>query len=122
MTYSILLASDSCPLRQSIYQSLSRAGYQIFEAANGQEALAKMESQDSLDLLLIDAALPDMDGIQLTKQIRNISLYRFLPIVVLSAIRYKSLEVEGLAAGVTGWLNQPITTEQLQMVINRLLP
>ena len=122
MTYSILLASDSSPLRQSIYQSLSRAGFQIFEAANGQEALAKMESQDSLDLLLIDAALPDMDGIQLTKQIRNISLYRFLPIVVLSAIRYKSLEVEGLAAGVTGWLNQPVITEQLQMVINRLLP
>ena len=121
MTHIILLASDSCSLRQSIYMGLSTAGYQIVEAANGQEALAQVQTRDSLELLLMDAHLPDMNGIHLVKQIRNISVYRFIPIVVISSNRSKSLEIEGLAAGVTGWLNQPVTPKRLQIVINRLL-
>jgi len=100
---------------------LSSAGYRIIVASNGQEALDKMETQDGLDLLLVDALLPDMDGIQLTRMVRNTSIYRFLPIVVMSSNRTKSSDAEGLIVGVTGWLNLSVTPEQLQNIIYRLL-
>jgi two-component system, chemotaxis family, chemotaxis protein CheY len=121
MMHSILLVSNSPQLRQSITMDLYSGGYRISDATNGQEALDKMEKQDAPDLLLISSPLPDMDGIQLARQFRKLSAYQFLPIVMMSSNRSQSLEAEGLAAGVTGWLNLPVTPEQLQTVINRLL-
>jgi two-component system, chemotaxis family, chemotaxis protein CheY len=121
MTHHILLASNSSTLRQSVYMELIKDGYQIFEAASGQETLAAMGNLDNLELLLIDVPLQDMDGIQLTRQIRDISIYRFLPIIMLVSKRSKILETEGLAAGITGWINQPATPDKLRTVITRLL-
>jgi len=121
MSRSILIATHSESLRQSVYPELIKEDYQIIETSSGQETLSAMEKLDHLDLLLIDAPLQDMDGIELSRQIKNIPVYRFLPIVILVSKQTKMLETEGLAAGITGWITQPVTPDKLKTVINRLL-
>ena len=121
MSRSILIATHSENLRQSVYAELIKENYQIIEAPNGQRTLAAMEQLAHLDLLLIDSPLQDLDGIELTRKIKNIPIFRFLPILVLVSKRTKTLETEGLAAGITGWITQPVTADKLKTVINRLL-
>jgi two-component system, chemotaxis family, chemotaxis protein CheY len=121
MTHRILVGSNSSSLRQSIYHQFKEEGFQIFEAASGQEILAIIQSRDNLDLVLIDGQIQEMDGIEIVRQIRKISVYRFLPIIMLVNKRSKTFESKGLAAGITGYINQSVTSQQLRTVVNRLL-
>jgi CheY-like chemotaxis protein len=121
MTHRILVGSNSSSLRQSIYLLFKEEGFQLFEAASGQETLAIIQSCDNLDLVLIDVQTQDMDGIEIARQIRKISVYRFLPIIMLVNKRSKAFESKGLAAGITGYINQPVTSQQLRAVVNRLI-
>jgi len=121
MTHQILFVSNSPDLRQSVYPDLIKDGYQILETTSGQETLSMMADLSELELLLIDASLQNMDAIQLARQIRSISNYRFLPIIMLVSKRSKALEAEGRTAGITGWINQPVIPLHLRMIIHRLL-
>jgi DNA-binding response OmpR family regulator len=57
----------------------------------------------------------------LTRQVRHQSRFAFLPILVVSAEAAQTHEAEGLAAGVTGWLRQPVQGDQLLTIVDRLL-
>lgn len=121
MTATILVASHSNDIRQSIHKNLTGRGYKVLDAVNGQEALLKLSNHEQIDLILTDNKLPDMDGFQLTRQIRKIKVFQFLPVVMLTSQKSSQLETEGLAAGITGWLCQPIDDEQFFTVIKRLM-
>jgi two-component system chemotaxis response regulator CheY len=75
------------------------------------------------DLVITDLHMPNLDGVQLIKQIRALPSYRFTPILMLTTDASSARKAEGQAAGATGWIVKPFDhLEQLLKVIKRVLP
>ena len=76
----IMTVDDSASLRQMVTFVLRDGGYQIVEAVDGVDALSKLKGQE-IDLFLSDVNMPNMDGLELTRQIRAMAQYKFVPII-----------------------------------------
>lgn len=120
MSKIIMTADDSASVRQMVSFTLKQAGYDVIEAVDGQDALNKI-SGSTVDLLLTDLNMPNMDGIELTRQVRALSEYRFLPIILLTTESQAEKKQEGKAAGATGWIVKPFKPDQLVGVVKKVL-
>ena len=80
---SILAVDDSPSMRQMVTYTLEHAGYDVFIAKDGQEALNIAEN-NNVNLVLTDVNMPIMDGITLVKKLRQLHDYRFKPILILT--------------------------------------
>jgi len=103
---SILAVDDSASMRQMVSFTLKGAGYNVIEAADGQEALEKARAQP-IDLVLTDQNMPRMDGITLVKQLRAIHAFSSTPMLILTTESSDEMKAKGRAAGATGWLVTP---------------
>jgi two-component system chemotaxis response regulator CheY len=121
MTKTIMVVDDSTSMRQMVNFTLAAAGYQVVEATDGVDALAKISAQ-KVDLFLTDLNMPNLDGIQLTRQLRAVPAYRFTPIVLLTTESHQEKKIEGKAAGATGWIVKPFQVEQLLAVVKKVCP
>lgn len=101
--------------------TLTAGGYVVIEARDGVDALGKCNAQ-KVDLFITDLNMPNMDGIQLTRQLRALAPYRFTPIVMLTTESQVEKKMEGKAAGATGWVIKPFQTEQLLAVVKKVCP
>lgn len=120
MAKTVLVVDDSSAIRQSIKFVLEQNGFQVVEASDGQDGLAKLGEND-IDGIISDVNMPNMDGITFTKKVRENSLYKFLPIIILTTESQGSKMEEGKAAGATGWIVKPFDAEKLMAVINKIL-
>lgn len=120
MSKRILVVDDSASMRQMIKFTLSHAGYEVIEAVDGLEALAKLNGH-TVNLIIADINMPNMDGIELIKKVRSHEVHKFTPIIVLTTESQTSLKEEGKAVGATGWIVKPFTQSQLLLVIKRVL-
>jgi two-component system chemotaxis response regulator CheY len=116
----ILIVDDSAAIRQSVSFILEQEGYEVAQAANGAEGLNRMK-QDRFQMLVTDVNMPEMDGIELVRQARGLSEYKFIPMVVLTTESQDSKMSEGKAAGATGWIVKPFDAEKLLGVVRKLL-
>jgi two-component system KDP operon response regulator KdpE len=105
----VLLVEDEPPMRKFIRASLASHGYRLLEAERISEALPLLYSQNPA-LVLLDLGLPDGDGIELTKQIRELSR---VPIIVLSARGREDDKVMALDAGADDYLTKPFGVNEL---------
>jgi two-component system chemotaxis response regulator CheY len=121
MAKTIMVVDDSTSMRQMVNFTLAGAGYQVVEASDGMDALAKSSVQ-KVDLFITDLNMPNMDGIQLTRQLRAAAPYRFTPIVLLTTESQQEKKMEGKAAGATGWIVKPFQVEQLIAVVKKVCP
>jgi two-component system chemotaxis response regulator CheY len=121
MAKTIMVVDDSSSMRQMVNFALARGGYQVVEAPDGADALAKSASQ-KMDLIITDLNMPNMDGIQLIRLLRAAAPYRFTPIVLLTTESQQQKKMEGKAAGATGWIVKPFQVEQLLAVVKRVCP
>lgn len=119
MAKRILVVDDSAAVRQSVAYVLDQAGYEIVQANDGQDALTKLDGAP-FALVVTDVNMPNMDGIELTRQIRANSDYKFTPIVVLTTESQSTKMNEGKEAGATGWIVKPFNSEKLLQVVKRL--
>jgi two-component system chemotaxis response regulator CheY len=78
-----MTVDDSPSLRQLVAMTLESAGFQVVEAVDGRDALTKL-SGGAFHLFLTDLNMPGIDGIELTKRLRSMPEYRFVPIVLLT--------------------------------------
>ena len=101
--------------------TLTGAGYQVVEAVDGVDALAKINAQ-KVDLFITDLNMPNMNGIELTRKLRAVATYRFTPIVLLTTESQVEKKTEGKAAGATGWIVKPFQIEQLLAVVKQVCP
>lgn len=108
----ILAVDDSKSSRSAIIDILSPEGYEVIEATDGKEAITKMLGI-KVDLIYTDLYMPNMDGIELLKRLRRSTIYKNLPIVIVSVESNKSKVVEAAAFGVSGWLVKPFSSEQI---------
>ena len=84
MSKTIITADDSSSMRQMIAFTLKKEGYNVIEAVDGVDALKKLEDAGSADMMLTDLNMPNMDGIELIKNVRAIPKFKFMPIVMLT--------------------------------------
>ncbi len=119
MPRTILTVDDSASVRQMIAFTLREAGYAVVEAVDGKDALAKLSG--SIDLIISDVNMPEMNGIELVRSVRASGAYKYVPILMLTTESQPAMKQEGKAAGATGWIVKPFRPDQLLSVIQRVL-
>ena len=117
---SVLAVDDSASMRQMVSFTLKGAGYEVVEAADGQEALGIAKGQ-SVNLVITDVNMPNMDGITLIKQLRTLPTYKFTPMLMLTTESGADKKQEGKAAGATGWIVKPFNPDQLLATVQKVL-
>lgn len=120
MAKTILAVDDSASIRQMVSFTLRQAGYEVIEATDGQDALAKAASHD-VSLVLADINMPRMDGFTLVRSLRALPRYRNAPILVLTTESSDAMKAEGRAAGATGWMVKPFDPRRLVEVVGKVL-
>ncbi len=120
MSKKIMTVDDSPTIRQMLGIALKEAGYEVVEAANGKEALAKLESE-KVNMLITDLNMPEMNGIDLIRNVRQSPGLRFLPIIMLTTETQEAKRLEGKAAGASGWIVKPFKPEQLLKVVQMVM-
>lgn len=120
MAKRILAVDDSPTMRQLLRVTLTRAGFEVAEGADGVDGLAKA-SKESFDLVLSDVNMPNMNGLEMVRKLRLLGAYRFTPVVLITTESAIEKKLEGKAAGATGWIVKPFEPEQLLAVVNKVL-
>jgi two-component system chemotaxis response regulator CheY len=120
MGKTILHADDSPSVRRWVAEQLNDLDVKVVSVADGDAALQALR-ESPCDLLLTDLEMPNLDGLSLVAAVRELPMYRFLPVLVLSARRPSDVEPER-RQGVTGWIVKPIDPEHLRRWVRRSLP
>lgn len=120
MSKKILAVDDSVSIRKSISFILGQEGYEITEAEDGVDGLTKAKA-DKFNLVITDINMPNMDGIEFTKELRKTEGYKFTPIIALTTENQATKMEEGKAAGATGWIVKPFTSEKLIAVVKKII-
>ena len=116
----ILVVDDSTTMRQMVNFTLTGAGHNVVEAADGQDALKTVEGK-RFDLVITDINMPKMDGISLIKALRAMPNFKFIPILTLTTESQSEKKQEGKAAGATGWIVKPFNPDSLLSVLGKVL-
>jgi len=120
VTKLIMTADDSASVRQMVCFTLKEGGYEVVEAVDGQDALNKL-NVSTVNMMFTDLNMPNMDGIELIKQVRTNSKFKFLPIIMMTTESQEGKKQEGKAAGATGWIVKPFKPEQLLAVAKKVM-
>ena len=120
MAKTILIVDDSGSLRTVVNLSLTRAGYQVVEAGDGQEALERLKKLDKVHLIVSDVNMPRMDGITFLKQVKADPRTKFTPVVMLTTENQAEKMEQGRAAGAKAWITKPFQPSQLVDAVNKL--
>jgi two-component system, chemotaxis family, chemotaxis protein CheY len=120
MAKKIMTVDDSASIRQLVSFTLKGAGYEVTEATDGRDAIAKI-NHSPVQMVVTDLNMPNLDGIGLIKWLRSNSAYRFIPIIMLTTESQETRKQEGKAAGATGWIVKPFRPEQLLGVVRKVL-
>jgi len=116
----ILAVDDSASMRQMVSFTLKGAGHDVVEASDGNEAL-KIAQGQAVDLVLSDVNMPNMNGIELCRNLRQLPSYKFTPILMLTTESAGDKKMEGKSAGATGWIVKPFNPDQLLTTIKKVL-
>jgi two-component system sensor histidine kinase/response regulator len=118
----ILLAEDNVVNQRVAAGVLERKGHHVTVVGNGREAVAAMETQ-SFDLVLIDVQMPDMDGFEATRLIRQREREtgRRTPIVAMTAYAMKGDKERCLEAGMDDYLSKPINSKELLARVDTII-
>ena len=120
MAKCILAVDDSASIRGMVSFTLKKAGYDVIEAVDGVDALAKAKAK-TMNLVLTDQNMPRMDGLTLVRSLRELPSYRAAPILILTTESGTEMKSRGKAAGATGWLVKPFDPQRLLEVVTKVL-
>ncbi len=118
MTKKVLVVEDDTDNRHIVAKVLSVAGYEIVEAADGIEALSLAHSTQP-DLILMDLALPRLDGWEATRQLKSDPATRTIPVVALTAVAMRGDEEEARAAGCDDYITKPARPAIIREVVRK---
>lgn len=116
----VLLAEDNEVTIEVMSAVLQAQGYRLIVARNGQEAVDRAK-EESPDLILMDVQMPVMDGIEATKQIRDITELASTPIIIVTAVAMDGDRERCLATGANEYLSKPVSLKNLTATIERLI-
>jgi CheY-like chemotaxis protein len=116
----VLVVDDEPALVHYVGLVLGRDGYDILQASNGRQAL-EIVQQEHPDLVLLDLMMPEMDGLQVLKQLRSSAEYSDLPVIMLTAKSAEDDIVRSFEGGVTDYINKPAASSVLRSRVRRWL-
>ncbi|HEX8890850.1 MAG TPA: response regulator [Pyrinomonadaceae bacterium] len=118
---TILVVEDFEDNRFMMRRLLEMSGYRVVEAVNGEEAVT-LACSELPELILMDLSLPQLDGLAATRRIRQHPELKDVPIVAVSAHDTADFHADALAAGCNDYVTKPIDFDELEALLNRLLP
>ena len=120
MPLTILVVDDDLGTRLSICDYLELSGYSVLTADDGQQALAMLEEYHP-DLIVTDIVMPQMNGYELVRRVRQQPLFRLLPVILLTARTKTQERILGYQSGCDLYLPKPFELEELAAAIRNLL-
>ncbi|HET6866333.1 MAG TPA: response regulator [Solirubrobacteraceae bacterium] len=117
---TILVADDEEDLRELVTYRLSRSGYQVIGAGDGQEAL-ELAAARTPDLMVLDVMMPKLDGYELTRRVRAEAALRSIPVILLTARSQESDIDRGFEVGADDYLKKPFNPDELVARVRAVL-
>lgn len=117
LKWKILIVDDEDDIRDVLQERLTSLGYQALTAATGEEALEKVEKEDP-DLMFLDLKLPQMDGLEVLKRLRN---HFELPVIMITAHATVNKAVEAMKQGAFDFIEKDLFRDRLEVVTKRAL-
>ncbi|SRR5579871_277758 len=108
-TGTVLVIEDELPIRRFLKPSLQSEGFKVLEAVKGEEGLS-LASSHNPDIILLDLGLPDMDGLEVVKRLRE---WAATPIIIITARGKEKDKIAGLDAGADDYLTKPFDVGEL---------
>jgi two-component system chemotaxis response regulator CheY len=122
MSKKLLIVEDSATMRNLLSTMLRGAGYEVLEACDGQDALAKLKGQnEDVALIISDVNMPVLDGLTFIKVVKQIPTYKLTPIVMLSTETETAKLEQGRAIGIKAWIIKPVQPKQMLAVVSKLI-
>ena len=119
MSKKILVVDDSKAIRQSLIFTLKGHGYDVIEAANGVDALNLMKD-NTIGLFISDVNMPEMDGIELLKKIKQDKDHKYTPVIMLTTESGRDMIEAGKEAGAKAWMIKPFQPEEIVSAVKKL--
>ncbi len=116
----VLVVDDSTTVRKFVAASLNMKGFRVVTAADGVEALERMPAE-KFDLIITDLNMPDMDGFEFIRTLRETPEYRDIPLIVLSSMTDLKNKDYALELGALAFLEKPLSTEAIQREVFRFV-
>ena len=120
MAKKILIVDDSESIREVVSFTLENEGYNILSAVDGKDALNHLDGSP-VDLIITDLHMPNMNGIELIKEVRTMDAYKRVPILFLTTESQAAKKMEAKEAGATGWIIKPFVPAKLIAAINKVI-
>ncbi|XVJ71152.1 MAG: response regulator [Rhizobacter sp.] len=120
MPKTILIVDDSASFRQVVSIILRSAGYDVVEAQDGKDGLAKLATKRA-HLIISDINMPVMDGFEFLKAVKAMPDYKFTPVVMLTTESAQAKVQQGKASGAKAWMVKPFDPPQILAVVKQLV-
>lgn len=116
----ILVVEDNSQNMKVILMALRLHGYTLLQATDGEEAL-KVAIRDNPDLIIMDIQIPRIDGLEVTRRLRQMPAFSRIPIIAVTAYAMKGDEEKAIEAGCNAYLPKPVNTHQLPVIVAEML-
>ena len=100
--------------------TLKSQGFDVTEGCDGKDALTKLDGR-KFHLIVSDLNMPNMDGLSFVREVKKMSNYKFVPIIMLTTETDEKLKAEGQAVGLKAWMVKPFKPDQMIAAVNKLV-
>jgi two-component system chemotaxis response regulator CheY len=118
MPTTVLFIDDSVSMRQMTSLILTGAGYEVVEASDGAEGLAKLTPD--VDLVITDYNMPGMNGVEVIRAVRGGEVNTSVPVLMLTTESEEAKKQEGREAGATAWMTKPFDKDGLLATVKKI--
>ncbi|MBI4377501.1 MAG: response regulator [Nitrospinae bacterium] len=118
---NVMVVEDNEKNRKLMRVVLKAKGYNVIEAATGEEALGILRNQKKPDIILMDIQLPGINGLKLVRQIKGDMLIKDIPIIAVTAYAMKGDEQKFIESGCDAYVSKPINTQELPLIVEKYI-
>jgi CheY-like chemotaxis protein len=109
----VLIVDDDVRNVFALTSALEANGMDVVFAENGREGIEMLKANDDVDIVLMDVMMPELDGYETTRAIRELPQFEKLPVIALTAKAMKGDRERSIAAGASDYITKPVDTDQL---------
>jgi two-component system chemotaxis response regulator CheY len=117
----VLVVDDSPTVRQQVGVALRAAGFEVVEASDGADGIAKLSADAQIGMVILDVNMPRMNGLDMLEAVKASGNNPNLPIVMLTSEGQQSLIERAKKAGAKGWIVKPFKAELLVAAVRKLI-